>query len=257
MTEAGTARQTHSAVLVDDEQLALRRLERLVDGTGRLRVVNRFTDPEEAEAFLRRQAVDVAFLDIEMPGMNGFELLARLPEPPLAIFTTAYDQYALRAFEVHSIDYLLKPIESRHLERAVAKLDRLQDAPRPEWRALTRWLASAAPEFPRRVMSRLGDRTQLIDLAAVSHFIAAEKVTYAVVAGRRQIVDYSLRDLELRLDPRQFLRIHRSIVVNLTFVEEIEQHGGGPARARLRDGEGTQLPIARERLRELKDRLVF
>ncbi|HKS21495.1 MAG TPA: LytTR family DNA-binding domain-containing protein [Thermoanaerobaculia bacterium] len=251
------ARQTLRAVLVDDEQLALRRLERLVDGTGRLRVVNRFTDPEEAEAFLRRETVDVVFLDIEMPGMNGFELLARLPEPPLVIFTTAYDQYALRAFEVNSIDYLLKPIERRHLDRAVAKLERQHVMPQPEWRALAQMLAFAAPGFPRRVMSRLGDRTQLIDLAAVTHFIAAEKVTYAVAAARRQIVDYSLAELEQRLDPQQFLRIHRSIVVNLTFVEEIEQHAGGPARVRLRDGQRTQLPIARERLRELKDRLVF
>src|SRR5262245_10303611 len=202
------AMQTRTAVVVDDEQLALRRLERLVDATGRLRVVSRFTDPEEAESFLRREPVDVVFLDIEMPGMNGFELLARLPEPPPVIFTTAYDQYALRAFEVNSIDYLLKPIELRHLERAVAKLDRQHVARPEEWRALAQALASAAPGLPRRLMSRLGGRTQLVDLAAVTHFIATEKVTYAVAANRRKIVDHSLTELEQRLDSKQFLRIH-------------------------------------------------
>ncbi len=246
-----------TAVLVDDEQLALRRLERLIDATGRLRVVNRFTDPNEAEAYLQREPVEVVFLDIEMPEMNGFELLARLPEPPPVIFTTAYHQYALRAFEVNSVDYLLKPIESRHLERAVAKLDRRHVTPQPDWRALAQALASAAPGVPRRLMSRLGGRMQLIDLAAITHFIAAEKLTYAVAAGRRQIVDYSLTELEQRLRSQPFLRIHRSVVVNLVFVEEIEQLDGRPARVRLRDEHGTKLPIARERIRELKDRLVF
>src|SRR5262249_25367487 len=211
----------------------------------------------DAERFLRREPVDVVFLDIEMPGMNGFELLARLPEPPPVIFTTAYDQYALRAFEVNSIDYLLKPIELRHLERAVAKLDRQHVARPEEWRALAQALASAAPGLPRRLMSRLGGRTQLVDLAAVTHFIATEKVTYAVAANRRKIVDHSLTELEQRLDSKQFLRIHRSILVNLVFVDEIEQHAGRPARVRLCDGHGTELPIARERIRELKDRLMF
>jgi two-component system LytT family response regulator len=257
MTET-VARSTPplTAVLVDDEELALRRLERLLEATGRVDVVNRFTDAVEAVAFLRRRRIDVLFLDIEMPDMNGFELLAKLDEAPLVIFTTAYEQYALRAFEVHSIDYLLKPIEARQLQRAVAKLDRLREgALQRDWHALAQRLAGPAA-YPRRLMSHVGDRTELIDLADVTHFITAEKVTYAVGQARKQIVDHTLAELEQRLDPGQFVRIHRSILVNVSFVDAIEQRAGRVPRVRLRDVHETQLPVARQRVRELKERLV-
>src|SRR5215211_3345748 len=108
--------------LVDDEPLALRRLARLLDQTGRVEILGSATDPEAAIEQVSKLSVDVLFLDIEMPGLNGFELLARLARQPIVIFTTAYDRYALRAFEVNSIDYLLKPIEAEHLERALNKI---------------------------------------------------------------------------------------------------------------------------------------
>jgi len=92
------------------------------------------TDPAAALEFLSREPVDVLFLDIQMPGMNGFELLARLPDQPSVIFTTAYDQYALKAFEVNSIDYLLKPVDPEQLERALRKLERFRGAAKPELR---------------------------------------------------------------------------------------------------------------------------
>jgi two-component system LytT family response regulator len=253
-----TGSQHIRAVLVDDEQLALRRLARLLEENGRVTIAGSFSDPVAAADFLDRDRVDVVFLDIEMPEMNGFELLARVAAPPPVIFTTAYDQYALRAFEVNSIDYLLKPIEARQLERAVAKLERLRTpSPQPDWRALAGWLAAAAPGFPRRITSRVGDRTHFIDLTHVTHFVAADKVTYAVSKARREIVDHTLAELEQKLDPAQFVRIHRAVLVNITFVEEIEQRAGGRAQVRLRDGNGTQLPLARDRLRALKERLTF
>src|SRR5919206_291491 len=109
--------------LVDDEALALRRLARMLEATRRVRIVGSATDPEAALAALSKAPPDALFLDIEMPGINGFELLARLPVQPFVIFTTAYDHYALRAFAVNSVDYLLKPIEAEQLDRALTKLD--------------------------------------------------------------------------------------------------------------------------------------
>jgi two-component system LytT family response regulator len=117
------------AYLVDDEPLAIERLRRLLASAGGLRIAGSATDPAAALDFLNRESIDVLFLDIQMPGMNGFELLSRLNEQPFVIFTTAYDEYALKAFEVNSIDYLLKPIEPEQLARALKKLDRLR--PRP------------------------------------------------------------------------------------------------------------------------------
>src|SRR5437667_12310471 len=115
------------AYLVDDELLALNRLDKLLARTNVVKVIGRTTNPETALRFLLSESVDVLFLDIQMPGMNGFELLTRLPKQPMVIFTTAYDKYALKAFEVNSIDYLLKPIEPQHLDRALNKITKLRD----------------------------------------------------------------------------------------------------------------------------------
>src|SRR5947209_8930495 len=124
------------AYLVDDEPLALERLARLLSDFDEITIAGRATDPAEALRFLsgdEAKSIDVLFLDIQMPGMTGFDLLSRLGEHPFVIFTTAYDEYALRAFEVNSIDYLLKPIEAEQLERAVRKLERVRPIPKPEW----------------------------------------------------------------------------------------------------------------------------
>lgn len=247
------------ALVVDDEALAVRRLVRLLDATERVNLVRTFTDAEEAAAFLSAETVDLLFLDIEMPGMNGFDLLARLADPPVVIFTTAFDHYALRAFEVSSIDYLLKPIEAQQLDRALDKYDRLRGVrgEQPDWRALAEQLASNVAAYPQRISSRIGDRTQFLDLARITHFISEQKLTYAVGAARRHIVDHSLAELEQQLDPKRFLRIHRSILLNVEFLDELQQSFAKGARVRLRDERHTELPVARDRLRALKEHLGF
>src|SRR5579863_7059114 len=124
------------AYLVDDEPLAIERLQRLLAGFPHLRIAGSATDPAHALAVLNTESaepVDVLFLDIQMPGINGFELLSRLKHQPFVIFTTAFDQHALRAFEANTIDYLLKPIETEHLERALKKLGRLRPIVAPDW----------------------------------------------------------------------------------------------------------------------------
>src|SRR6476646_4315467 len=113
--------------LIDDEPLAVLRLRRLLEDSGRVEIAGASSDPREAFDQLRRSRPDVLFLDIEMPGMSGFELLEQLGEPqPLVVFTTAYDKYALNAFPVTSIDYLLKPVGPAPLERAVKKVERVR-----------------------------------------------------------------------------------------------------------------------------------
>jgi two-component system LytT family response regulator len=204
----------------------------------------------------------VLFLDIQMPGMTGFEMLGMLDPQPLVVFTTAYDQYALQAFEVNSIDYLLKPVEQRHLARALDKIERLRAAPEasPEWKSVLAQLAEAmrhAPpaEFPERIASRLGERIQILELVKVTHFFARDKLTYAATETRNYVVDHTVSDLEQRLDPKHFCRIHRSTLVNLAWTKEVDAWFGGRLLVRLRDAKGTELQVARERAQELKKRL--
>lgn len=257
-----------NAYLVDDEPLAIERLSRLLKKYDSLYVAGSATDPQQAVQFLNASnSIDVLFLDIQMPAMNGFELLAQLQVQPFVIFTTAFDQYALRAFEVNSIDYLLKPIEAEQLERALGKLGRLRPIVKPEWqrdpelpevlKELASSLLGRRVDYPRHIASRVGDRISFLDPDTITHFIARDKLTYAVVNGREHCVDQPIADLERKLDPAKFLRIHRAVLVNLEWVRQANISIAGKVTVLLKDDRGTQLPVARDRLRLLKSRLDF
>ncbi|HWW86178.1 MAG TPA: LytTR family DNA-binding domain-containing protein [Vicinamibacterales bacterium] len=245
------------AYVVDDERLAVERLTRLLEQTGRVQVIGSTTDPEAALIALRTQAVDVLFLDIQMPEVSGFDLIERLESEPPIIFTTAYDQYAINAFAVNSIDYLLKPIEPERLDRALDKLERLAGQPRQDTRALAKELAVQLSPGRKleRIASRVGERTTVLEVARVSHFIAKDKLTFAVVNGHSHIVDYTLADLDERLDSRRFVRIHRATIVNVGLVKELYPGVDGGMLVRLKDQGETELSVARDRVRELKAKL--
>jgi two-component system, LytTR family, response regulator len=245
--------------LVDDEALALKRLTRLLRQTKRVEIVGSTVKPGEAVEFLSENSVDAVFLDIQMPGMTGFELLQKLPKEPAVVFTTAYDQFALNAFEVNSIDYLVKPIESERLEKALTKLERLQARPQAlseneQLRALARELAR---KYPERIASRVGERVVFVEVSKVTHFYARDKLTYAATPSKDYALDVTISDLEEKLDPAHFLRIHRATLLNVNYVDEVSSWFGGGMVVRLKDGKRTELQIARDRLREVKERLDF
>jgi two-component system LytT family response regulator len=262
--EAATLR----VYLVDDEQLAIERLRRLLDRFDSISIIGSSIDPAQALEVLNDGSganIDVLFLDIQMPGINGFELLSRLTVQPFVIFTTAYDEYALRAFEVNSIDYLVKPIETAQLARAVKKLDRFRPVAKSDWqqspdlpnllKELTASLQGQRPSFPRRVASRVGERISFLELDSVTHFVAHDKLTYAVVNGHRHAVDQTIAELEALLDPAKFLRIHRSTIVNVDWIHEVNSWFAGKVIVSLKDAQRTQIPVARDRVRVLKSSL--
>jgi len=245
------------AYLVDDERLATERLKRLLEASGRVTIAGTATDPEAALEFLRTNPVDVLFLDIQMPGLTGFELLERLGTNVAVVFTTAFDRYAIEAFGVNSIDYLLKPVEADRLEKTLDKLERFSGQPKPDVRAPARELAAELAPNRRleRIASRVGERTTVLDVARIGHFASKDKLTIAVVNGHEHVIDYTLNELEARLDQRRFARIHRSTIVNLAFVQELFPAVDGGVLVRLKDEKKTELSVARDRVRELKARL--
>jgi two-component system LytT family response regulator len=245
------------AYVVDDERLAVERLRRLLAATGRVDIVGSATDPVEALAFLQAHPVDALFLDIQMPGLTGFELLDRLDRNVTVVFTTAYDRYALDAFAVNSIDYLLKPIEPERLERALDKVERFAGQAKPDIRTLARELAAQLAPNRRleRVASRVGERTTVLEVTRISHFTSKDKLTFAVVNGHEHVIDHTLTDLETALDARRFARIHRATIVNIGFVQELFPAVDGGVLVRLKDDRKTELSVARDRVRELKQRL--
>jgi two-component system LytT family response regulator len=184
---------------------------------------------------------------------------------PFVIFTTAYDEYALRAFEVNSIDYLVKPIEPEQLERAIKKLERLRPMVKPDWqqspdlpsllRELARQVGGQRPDYPRRIASRVGERIAFLDLDSVTHFSAHDKLTYAWMNGRSHVVDQTIVELERRLDRARFLRVHRAALVNVDWILEVNAGFAGKAILTLKDAQRTQVDVARDRMRDLKLRL--
>jgi two-component system LytT family response regulator len=249
------------AYLVDDEELAATRLRRLLEETGRVQVVGENNDPAKALKQIRNLHPDVLFLDIEMPGMSGFDLLEKLGEPqPLVVFTTAFDRYALDAFKVNSIDYLLKPVNADHLQRALTKLERILGGTetRGDLGALLAqvrtMLAQREPEYPARIASRVGDRVEFINVADVTHFYSKDKVTFAASAGKQHIVDFTIAELEEKLHPGHWIRIHRSTLLNIDAVRELHSWFGGKLLIKLKDGR-TELSVARERAAEVRAKL--
>ena len=248
------------ALLVDDEPLASTRLARLLAATGRVDVVGRAGDAAEALAALARGGADVVFLDIHMPAMTGLELAERLPAGVAVVFTTAYDQHALAAFDANAVDYLLKPIERPRLERALDKLERGRDeSARGDTAAMLGRLAAALRAAPAPYVARLPFRTrdgiQLLEVAAVTHFVARDRLTHAVTPTGDHVIDLGLAELEARLDPQRFLRVHRGALVNLDFIAEIQPWPGGRLLVRLKGPARIELEVSRDRVRTLKERL--
>ncbi len=248
------------AFLVDDEVLATKRLARLLQETGKVEVVGASNDPAEALSIMRRMEFDVLFLDIQMPEISGFDLLARLEGDPLVVFVTAFNQFALRAFEVNSVDYLVKPVEREMLDRAIRKLVRLRGEARPPLADLVRQMTAALAgtaslPYPERLSSRVGDKVEFIELSRVTHLYAEDKLTFAATPGKNYILDLTIAELEAKLDPQRFVRIHRATLVNVAFVQELYTYFGGKMLMRLKDEKKTELAVSRERVKELKDRL--
>ncbi len=245
------------AFLIDDEPLALKRLARLLQATARVEIVGQATDPVKGLAEVAAQPVDVLFLDIQMPGLSGLQVVERVPPGPAVVFTTAHDQHAVQAFEVNAVDYLLKPIERARLDKALARVTERRAGGGGDWRGELDRLAQhlRAPGFLDHLASRLRERVQLIPVDQVTHLVARQRAVYAVTAAAEHMLDTTLDDLERRLDPARFFRIHRAMLVNLACVGELHPDEDGHLLVCLTDGRRTELPVSRDRVRALKERL--
>jgi two-component system LytT family response regulator len=245
------------AFLIDDEPLALKRLARMLEATGRVEIVGRATDPVEGLRQVGAQPVDVLFLDIHMPGLSGFQVVERVPPGPAVVFTTAHDEHAVQAFEVNALDYLLKPIERARLDRALDRIAARRVEAGDELKIALDRLARhlRGPAFLEQLASRLRDRVQLVPVDQVTHVLARDRATYAVTAAAEHMLDMTLAELERRLDPARFLRIHRAVLVNVGWVGELRAGEDGHLAVCLKDPRRTELAVARDRARALKERL--
>jgi two-component system LytT family response regulator len=213
------------ALIVDDEPLARRgvalRLRRFRD----VEVVGECGDGSSAVEKIVELSPDVIFLDVQMPGMDGFEVLRALPSGnlPSVIFLTAYEQHALRAFEVHALDYLLKPVDDERFSRAVERARQVQEAGSRVQMAdrILRMLEANSPKYVSRFPVRIGSRIQIVLANDIEWIAAAGDYAELHGGGRCHLLRESMNSLEQKLDPAQFLRIHRSRIVRVGSIREL------------------------------------
>jgi two-component system LytT family response regulator len=211
-----------TALLVDDEPLALLRLRTLLRSERGVRVVGECEDGRAAVLAIRRLRPDLVFLDVQMPEKDGFEVLRELApaERPLAVFATAFDSYAIQAFDAHAFDYLLKPIQRARLREAVARA-RVALAQR-EVQAGRRAAPVAEPPPPERLLVKTGSRSTLLRPADIDYVQAAGNYVEIHAGPEVHLSRDTLARLERELDPRRFVRIHRSTIVNVERVRHLE-----------------------------------
>ncbi|HMA48950.1 MAG TPA: LytTR family DNA-binding domain-containing protein [Magnetospirillaceae bacterium] len=223
-------------LIVDDEPLARRGVAARLRRQGDLEIVGECGDGVSAVEAIQRLRPDLVFLDIRMPGMDGFEVLRSLPRAhlPAVIFLTAYDQYALQAFEVHAIDYLLKPIDDRRFAEALERVRRSQAA------ALTgrllEMLDAPKESYASRFAIKLGARIQLVHADDVDWIGAAGDYAELHCGDRSYLLRETMASLEQRLDPKAFLRIHRSRIVRASRIVELKTLENHDYIVRLADG---------------------
>jgi two-component system, LytTR family, response regulator len=239
------------AIIVDDEADARSRLRRLLaEHEERVEIVGEAPDGIAAVSAITSLTPDLAFLDVEMPGLNGFQLLDSLPREswPLVVFTTAYDQYAIRAFEVHALDYLLKPVTKDRLGDCLRRLEMLSTE-------LSRSRLDHARRDERpleRLLARAGAKHVIVQVGEVIAFEADDKLVFARTSTGRVMLSITLKELEERLDPSRFCRIHRQTIIQLRHARELHPMAGGHYLLRLSDG--SDVEVGRSFSREFRSR---
>lgn len=214
-------------LVADDEPLARARLLRLLAQFPDVQVVAECGSGQDAVEQMHARTPDAVFLDIQMPDLDGFDVLESLPRErrPAVVFVTAYSEHAVRAFEARALDYLLKPVSGERLRQA---LERLRFASTPP--------ASAAAEYPPRLAVTVGARIHLVDVASIERVDAHANYVELHLDGRSLLLRETLSNLEARLDPRRFLRVHRSHLVQLDAIVEAHPQESGRFALRLRSG---------------------
>jgi two-component system, LytTR family, response regulator len=244
-----TAKKKIGALIVDDEDLARHVIRELLSAHPEIEILAECSNGFEAVKIFSERKPDLIFLDVQMPKLTGFDVLELIGTDVPVIFVTAYDQYAMRAFDVHAVDYLLKPIGHERFEAALERAKGRLDEKMPSAQDLA---AAARPpqQYLDRLVVRDGTKVTLIPVAKLDYAEAQDDYVALASQGKKHLKQQTIAGLEASLDPKCFVRIHRSYIVNLERVARIEPYGKDSRLAILSDG--SRLPVSRTGYARLK-----
>ena len=234
------------ALLIDDERLARQELKNLLAPYSEIQIVGEANNAEAAIESIKQLKPDVIFLDIQMPGKNGFELLEEISGVPEIVFVTAYDEYAIRAFEINALDYLLKPVQASRLAETVKKILNKEHLEKGEVKEQTHVLGDDDQVFVKD-----GEKCWFVKLTDIRLFESEGNYVRVYFDKNRPLILRSLNNLDERLNNRTFFRASRKHIINLKWVESIENWFNGGLMVKLRNGE--QVEISRRQAAKLKD----
>ena len=268
--------QSLRVLVIDDEPLARQRLCSLLARTPDVEVVGECQNGLEAVAAIRAEAPDLVFLDVQMPGMTGLDVVRTIGpgDMPTTVFVTAYDKHALAAFDLAAIDYLVKPFDDERFEEAfqrARRMARLEDASRlrdrllavlqetggeaPTLKTPTRAGAGAGARYLERIPVESRGKVRFIPVSDIDYILASGPYAELVVGDRKHLIREAMQNLENQLDPARFFRVHRSAIVQLDRVDALLKAPGGDCDVQLRNG--VKIKIARSRREELEKRLAM
>lgn len=245
---------------MDDEASARSRLRKLIAAHPEIEIIGEAPDGVEAVAMIGRSRPDLVFLDVQMPGLTGFEALQALPKEatlPLVIFATAYDQYALEAFEANAVSYLLKPINRERLAQAIERAGKLasnESQSAEERQRISRAVNDAAPPL-QQIVARRRDRFVLLRLNQICFFEVENGIVRAKTEDDSYWTDYQINDLEARLPDPPFFRAHRSVIVNLGKVKEIAPFLKSTYLLIMNDRESSEIQVSERQSKKLRQSL--
>lgn len=225
------------AIIIDDERLARNELKKLLLEFPYVEVIDEAANAAEGIEKIDALSPDLIFLDIQMPGKTGFEMLTELDKAPHVIFTTAYDEYALKAFEVNALDYLMKPIEPKRLADALQKLQQAEEKELAANQAFNRGMLTENDQ----VFVKDGERCWFVKLSEVRLFESVGNYAKVFFAGNKPLILKSLNALEERLDEKIFFRANRKHIVNMRMIEKIEPYFNGGLLLELKGGEKVEV----------------
>ncbi len=251
-------------LIVDDEQLARMRMRSLLERYPEdIEIVGEAETAAQAKEKIKELNPDLLFLDIQMPDQDAFEMLAGVEESFSIVFTTAFDDYALRSFDEDVIDYLLKPIEEERLEKTIEKIRAhcLQNASSLtvdslpadfSWQSLKTAISQATANYLQRIQVKIGDRILLVNVDEIIRFKSEDKYTVIYTPTMQYIIDTPLIDLEKKLDPKQFVRVHRAHIVAIDYIAEMKRLDVGRLCIILRDKMKTQITVSRNFVKRVR-----
>ena len=240
---------TKKAIIIDDERLARNELKKLLSEYPEIEIVAEAANAAEGIQRIEELQPDLIFLDIQMPGKTGFEMLAELDRAPHVIFTTAYDEYALRAFEVNALDYLLKPIEPKRLSDAIQKLEHIEEK-EGEGSEIPSMPRGALGEFDQ-VFVKDGERCWFVKLTDIRLFESVGNYAKVFFGPNKPLILKSLNALEERLDDHIFFRANRKHIVNLRMIEKVEPYFNGGLLLEIKGGE--KIEVSRRQAVKFKE----